>query len=94
VYEKDTVQWLINKAVNALEPGGTMLIVEYMLNDDKTGPLDSVFRHLMGLAPGREGRVNTGAEFCEFLRQAGCIDMQVNEFIPGSLGRISGRKPR
>jgi len=93
VYEKDDVQWLINKAVNALEPGGTILIVEYMLNDDKKGPLDSVFRHLMGLAPGREGRVNTGAEFCEYLEKAGCIDMQVTEFIPGSLGRIMGRKP-
>ena len=93
VYEKDDVQWLINKAVSTLEPGGTMLIVEYMLDDDKTGPLDSVFRHLMGLSPGRQGRVNTGAEFCEYLRKAGCIDMEVTEFIPGSLGRIIGRKP-
>lgn len=94
VYEKDDVQWLINKAVDALESGGTMLIIEYMLNDDKTGPLDSAFRHLMGLAPGREGRVNTGAEFCEYLRKAGCIDMKVSEFIPGSLGRVTGRKPK
>ena len=93
VYEKDDVQWLIKKAVNALEPGGTMLIVEYMLNDDKKGPLDSVFRHLMGLAPGREGRVSTGAEFCEYLEKAGCVDMRVTEFISGSLGRITGRKP-
>ena len=94
VYEKDDVQWLIKKSVDALEPGGTMLIVEYMLNDSKTGPLDSVFRHLMGLAPGREGRVNTGAEFCEYLSKAGCVDMEVTEFIPGSLGRVTGRKPK
>lgn len=94
VYERDDVQWLINKAVNALKPGGTMLVVEYMLNDDKTGPPDSAFRHLMGLAPGRKGRVNTGAEFCEFLKKAGCIDMEVTEFIPGSLGRVTGRKPK
>ena len=94
VYEKDNVQWLINKAVEVLEPGGTILIVEYMLNDDKTGPLDSVFRHLMGLAPGREGRVNTGAEFCEYLRKAGCVDMEVTEFVSGSLGRVTGKKPK
>ena len=92
VYEKDDVQWLISKAVSALEPGGTMLIVEYMLNDDKTGPLDSVFRHLMGLSSGREGRVNTGAEFCEYLSKAGCADTEVTEFVSGSLGRIIGRK--
>jgi len=94
VYEKDDVQWLVNKAVNALEPGGTMLIVEYMLDDNKTGPPDSVFRHLMGLAPGREGRVNTGAEFCEFLTNAGCVDTEAVEFLPGSLGRTTGRKPK
>ena len=94
VYERDDVQWLIGKAVDALEPGGTMLIVEYMLDDDKTGPPDSVFRHLMGLAPGREGCVNTGAEFCEFLKKAGCVDMEVTGFIPGSLGRVTGRKPK
>ena len=94
VYEKDDVQWLIDKAVNALKPGGTMLIVDYMLDDDKTGPLDSVFRHLTGLSPGREGRVNTGAEFCEYLRKAGCVDMEVAEFIPGSLGRVIGKKPK
>ncbi|MCK4722549.1 MAG: hypothetical protein KAT75_04555, partial [Dehalococcoidia bacterium] len=94
VYERDDVQWLLNKAVNALEPGGTILVVEYMLNNDKTGPPDSVFRHLMGLAPGRKGRVNAGAEFCEFLKKAGCVDMEVTEFIPGSLGRVTGRKPK
>lgn len=94
VYERDDVQWLISKAVDALEPGGTMLVVDYMLNDDKTGPPDSVFRHLMGLASGREGRVNTGYEFSQFLEKAGCIDIEVAEFIPGSLGRIAGRKPK
>jgi len=94
VYERDDVQWLISKAVDALVPGGTMLVVEYMLNDDKTGPPDSVFRHLMGLAPGREGRVNTGDEFRQFLENAGCTDIEVAEFIPGSLGRITGRKPK
>jgi len=94
VYEKDNVQWLINKAVNALKPGGTMLIVEYMLDDDKTGPLDSVFRHLEGLSPGRQGRVCTGTEFCEYLSKAGCVDMEVTEFIPGSLGRVIGKKPK
>lgn len=93
VYEKDDVQWLIDKAVDALEPGGTILIVDYMLNDDKTGPPDSVFRHLMGLAPGRKGRVNTGEEFCEYLKKAGCVDMEVVVFLAGSLGRVTGEKP-
>ncbi len=94
VYDQEEVQWLITKAVEALAPGGTMLIIEYMLNDDKTGPLDSVFFHLRGLTPGRKGHVNTGVEFCEFLRKAGCVDTEATEFLPGSLGRVTGRKPK
>lgn len=94
VYEKDDLQFLIKKAFDSVEPGGGIIIVDYMLNDDKTGPLDSVFRHLNGLSAGRPGRVNTGAEFCEYLRKAGFVDMQVSNFIPGSLGRVTARKPK
>jgi hypothetical protein len=46
-----------------------------------------------GISQTNPGRVNTGAEFCEFLKKAGCVDMEVTEFIPGSLGRVTGRKP-
>lgn len=94
VYEKDDVQFLIKKAFDAVEPGGGIIIVEYMLNDDKTGPLDSVFRHLTGLSPARPGRVNTGVEFREYLNKAGFVDIEVSIFIPGSLGRVTAKKPK
>ena len=94
VYEADEVQFLIRKAFDAVEPGGEILIVEYMLNDEKTGPLDSVFRHLAGLFPTSHGRVNTGTEFCEYLNKAGFVDMEVSEFVPGSLGRVTAKKPK
>ena len=93
VYERDNVQFLISKAYNAVEPGGSILVIDYMLDDNKTGPLDSVFRHLMGLAPEREGRVNSAEEFREYLKKAGFIGVEVREFIPGSLGIVTGKKP-
>lgn len=94
VYEKDNVQFLINKAFDAVEPGGAILILDYMLNDDKTGPLDSVFRHLGGLSPARQGRVNTPSEFHQYLSNSGFVDIEVSEnFLPGSLGKVIGRKP-
>jgi len=95
-YGKEDVQFLIKKAYDVLEPGGTILIVDYMLNENKTGPITSVFYHLGGvLSQTNPGRVNTGAEFCEYLKKAGCVDMEIREdFLPGSVGMVTGRKPK
>lgn len=94
-YDADEVQFLIKKAFDAVEPGGRIIIIDYMLNDDKTGPLTSVFYHLSGgLSETNPGRVNSGAEFCQYLRKAGFVDMEVSEFLPGSLGRVTAKKPK
>jgi SAM-dependent methyltransferase len=93
-YEADDVQFVINKAFDAVEPGGGIIFIDYMLNDDKTGPLDPVFRHLTGASRTNPARVNSGAEVCEYLRKAGFVDMEVNEFIPGQMGRVTAKKPK
>jgi len=93
-YDRDEVQLLINKAFDVVEPGGAILVVDYMLNDDKTGPLEPAFYHLIGLSPVSGGRVNSGAEFCEYLRKAGFVDPEVDDFIPGMLGRVTAKKPK
>ena len=82
------------KAKDSLEPGGTVLVVDYMLRDDKTGPLDPAFVNLFGIREGRYlGRVNTGAEWCEFMAEAGYVDAQAGWFTPHQLGLITARKP-
>jgi hypothetical protein len=93
-YSVEQVQFLFNKVFDAVEPGGGIMIIDYMLNEDKTGPLDSAMRHLNGLSQRSQARINSGPEFCEYLRKAGFVDMEVTEFIPGSLGRVIGKKPR
>jgi SAM-dependent methyltransferase len=63
-YMPDKVIAALAKAREALEPGGTILVVDYMLKDEKTGPLDPAFVNLFGIREGRYlGRVNTGAEW-------------------------------
>ena len=80
--------------MDSLEPGGTVLVVDYMLRDDKTGPLDPAFVNLFGIREGRYlGRVNTGAEWCEFMAEAGYVDAQAGWFTPHQLGLITARKP-
>jgi SAM-dependent methyltransferase len=95
-YGPEDVQFLINKAFDAVEPGGGILILDYMMNEDKTGPMDSVFRHLGGLLSQTDpGYVNTAPEFCEYLKRAGFVDIESREnLIPGSVGMVTGKKPK
>jgi len=95
-YGPEDQQFLITKAVDAVEPGGGMLILDYMMNDNKSGPLESVFHHLSGiLSSTDQGYVNTTAEFAGYLKKAGLVDIESREgFIPGSVGMITGRKPK
>jgi len=94
-YEAEDVQFLIKKAFDAVEPGGGIIIIDYMLKDDKTGPLDPAFYHLAArFSQANPGRVNSGVEFCEYLGKAGFVDMEVSQFLPGVLGRVTARKPK
>ena len=92
-YEKDEVVFLLKKAFDAVQPGGSIIVIDYMMNNTKTGPLDPVFHNLSGVVQDFPGRVNSESEFCEYLANAGFIDMEVNEFVPGVTSRIIARKP-
>ncbi len=93
-YMPDKVIAALSKAREALEPGGTILVLDYMLKDDKTGPLDPAFVNLFGIRQGRYlGRVNTGAEWADFLREAGYVDPEYRWFTPHQLGLVTARKP-
>ena len=94
-YGKDEVQFLIKKAHDAVEPGGGIIILDYMLDDDKAGPMEPAFVHLTGgISQTNPGRVNTGAEFREYLSNAGFVNIEVSEFVPGHIGKVTGRKPK
>lgn len=93
-YMPDKVIAALAKAKDALAPGGTVLVVDYMLKDDKTGPLDPAFVNLFGVREGRYlGRVNTGAEWCQFMAEAGFVDAEYRWFTPHQLGLITARRP-
>ncbi|MBC8241944.1 MAG: hypothetical protein ISR50_01280 [Alphaproteobacteria bacterium] len=93
-YMPDEIIAVLRRSLDALKPGGEMLIVDYMLEDDKTGPLDPAFVNLAGVRRGRYlGRVNTGAEWCDFLGQAGYVNAVSRWFTPHQLGLITAQKP-
>jgi hypothetical protein len=92
-YMPEQVTEVLKKTHDALEPGGTCLVVDYMLNDEKTGPLDPALNNLAGVRHGVFiGRVNSGAEFREYFARAGFEDVDVWWLLEHQLGVITGRK--
>jgi len=92
-YDVADILFVLSKAFEAVEPGGGIIIVDYMLNDDKTGPLDSVFRHLTGVSELNPAYISSSVEWCGYLKKVGFVDTEANEFIPAQMGRVTARKP-
>lgn len=93
-YMPDEVKRVLQKTYEALVPGGTCLVVDYMLHDDKSGPLDPALTNLSGVRHGQfTGRVNSGAEFRDYFTRAGFEDIEVWWLMEHQLGVVTGRKP-
>jgi 3-hydroxy-5-methyl-1-naphthoate 3-O-methyltransferase len=93
-YMPDKVIAALRNAWDSLESGGTILIIDYMLNEAKSGPIDPAFVNLFGVRKGHYiNRVNTGSEWCSFLVEAGYENPEVRWFTPHQLGLVTARKP-
>lgn len=77
----------------ALEPGGTILIIDFMLNEGKTGPLDPALMNLQMIINGQYiGRVNNGAEYKELLTSVGFNEVDHWWLLPHQLGVVTAKK--
>ncbi|MEE8399684.1 MAG: methyltransferase, partial [Desulfobacterales bacterium] len=77
----------------ALEPGGTILIIDYMLNEEKTGPIECTLKNLQMIRNGDyTGRVNSGAEFAELLTGVGFSEVDYWWLLPHQLGVVTAKK--
>jgi len=96
VYGPEDVQFLVNKAFNALVPGGGLIIIDYMINEDKTGPPGALFCHLYQkcISPENPGYVNTATEFQDYLMRAGFVNIVAREPQYGPMGFVFGKKPK
>jgi hypothetical protein len=92
-YTLEETRAIVKRGFDALSPGGCMILIDYMLNDDKTGPLEAAFHHLAAVVTESKGVVKSRAEMCDCLKQAGAVDVAVSGFIPGSMDRVTGKRP-
>ena len=69
-WSEDKVRALLRKVHDRLPPGGALLVVEKLLDDDRAGPSLAVFQSLNMLVC-TEGKERTLSEYEGLLRQAG-----------------------
>jgi len=93
-YLRDDVMQALRYAYEALPSGGSILIVGYMLNETRSGPIDPAFYHLQAIREGHfTGHVPSGPEYVAYLEDAGFRDATCDWLLPNRLGQIEARKP-
>ena len=93
-YNREIITMVIQKAFDALLPGGEMHLIGEMLDDDHAGPLDAAIWGLMEVMSNSTGLTHTRADCVYYLEQAGFTDVKAHEFVPDILVRVSGTKPK
>jgi len=91
-YSRDIIQQVVQKTYDALLPSGEMHLIGEMLDDDRKGPLDAALWGLYEVLSNSTGITHSRSDCVGYFETAGFTDITVNEFIPGVLVRVTGRK--
>jgi SAM-dependent methyltransferase len=91
IYDADVISGVVARAHDALLPGGEMHLIGEMLDDDRRGPVDAAMWGMNELLYGGMGRAHTVSECIGYFEGAGFRDIEVTEFVPGTLQRVTGR---
>ncbi len=83
---------VIAKAFSVLPSDGVMHIIAENLNNDKTGPLIAASWSIHEALLGSTGRAHSGAEVRSYMEAAGFTNIEVVEFVPNVLQRVTGHK--
>lgn len=67
---------LLKKVYNSLPQGGVVIVSEWMLNDDKTGPVPCALMGLNMMIETNGGRNYSFAEIARMLEKAGFTKME------------------
>lgn len=83
---------ILEKAKRALAPGGRVVIVEFVPNDDRRGPADPVRFALVMLAGTPGGDAYTFAEYRDMMARAGLAEPTMHELAPSPQRAIVARR--
>jgi hypothetical protein len=91
-YNHEIIQGIVNKAFDALLPGGEMHLIGETLNDDGDRNISPALWGMNEAILGSTGIAHSESDVAGYLVTAGFTDVTANEFIPGSLSRVVGHK--
>jgi len=84
---------VMGKAFKALNPGGALIIHEFLLDPSKTSPMEAALFSVHMLVHTHGGRAYSGEEFRDLLRSVGCANIRILRDVTPSSGVVIGRKP-
>ena len=84
---------VVQKAFDALEPGGEMHLIGETLDNDRRGPIGPAYWGLGQAISETQGIAHSEADCIGYFATAGFVDVAAVPFIPGALTRITGIKP-
>ena len=93
MYGPEMIERVVQKAFDALQPGGEMHLIGETLNDDRTGPLSAAFWGLGQALPETEGVAHSESDCVGYFEKAGFGGVAVIPFVEGVLTRVVGYKP-
>jgi hypothetical protein len=83
---------LLRKTFEALAPGGTAAIAEFLVNQDRTGPIGGLIFGVNMLVHSREGGTYSFEEIGGWLREAGFVNVRTLD-APGPSPLILADRP-
>jgi 3-hydroxy-5-methyl-1-naphthoate 3-O-methyltransferase len=89
---RDRSRELLKKTFQALAPGGTIAVAEFLVNADRTGPLNGLFFAVNMLVNTDSGDTYSFEEISGWLKEAGFIDPRTLD-APGPSPLILATKP-
>lgn len=89
-----TFRTLVDKAWQALKPGGTILIHDFMLDDQRHGPTNAALWFVANIISGPDLVSFSASDLTTILLDRGFTDPQSGDLLSGLTGLVSARKPQ
>lgn len=84
---------LIQYAFDCMAPGGTFMVHDFMVEDDRSGPHLAALWQLQHMAFTPDARSVTAGWLTAEMRKVGFIDVEDDQTIPGLTHLVHARKP-
>ncbi len=88
-----TFRPLVDKAWQALKPGGTLLIHDFMLDDQRHGPTNAALWFVANITSGPDLVSFSAADLTTILLDSGFTAPQSGDLLSGLTGLVSALKP-